>query len=234
MHMDVSSQIYNIIILSSLILVTPRTQITSTTDPLLTFKCTSSDVSAVITWSYSNHLRMYTNDNEHQVIQSLSDGETSTYDSRLIFRSHPYPSDTGERICIATAKFISSNSSKTNTSTKTGKNNIRFVFMDSTIMHYYIKGISHFGMYAIGEEVNVNCVDASNTAEQVEWLNSTGTVLIFSLSSTVTLNIDIITDEHHGLTYTCRIRASDHEIVHDINYNIIVLGTYNTLHYYNC
>lgn len=77
-------------------------------------------------------------------------------------------------------------------------------------------------MYAIGEEVNINCVDTSNTAEQVEWLNSTGTVLIFSLSSTVTLNIDTITDKHHNLTYTCRIRAS--ETVHDINYDIIVLG----------
>lgn len=91
------------------------------------------------------------------------------------------------------------------------------------IMNYeLIEGVSHFGMYAIGEEVNINCVDTSNSAEQVEWLNSTGTVLIFSLSSTVTLNIDAITDEHHGLTYTCRIRSS--ETVHDINYNIIVLG----------
>lgn len=88
---------------------------------------------------------------------------------------------------------------------------------------YIIKiGVSHFGMYAIGEEVNINCVDTSKTADQVEWLNSTGTVLIFSLSSTVTLNIDMITDEHHGLFYTCRIRSS--AIVHSINYNIIVLG----------
>ena len=77
-------------------------------------------------------------------------------------------------------------------------------------------------MYAVGEEVNINCVDTSKTADQVEWLNSTGTVLIFSLSSTVTLNIDMITDEHHGLIYTCRIRSLG--IVHDINYNIIVLG----------
>ena len=79
--------------------------------------------------------------------------------------------------------------------------------------------------------MNINCVDTSNTAEQVEWLNSTGTVLIFSLSSTVTLNIDTITDEHHGLTYTCRIRSMTSETIHDINYNIIVLGMYSSLHY---
>lgn len=101
--------------------VTPKTQVTSTTDPLLTLKCTSTDVPTIITWSYSNHLRMYTDDSEHHVIQSLSNGVTSTYDSRLIFRSHPYPSDTGERICVATAKFISANNSETNTSTRTGK-----------------------------------------------------------------------------------------------------------------
>ena len=86
-------------------------------------------------------------------------------------------------------------------------------------------------MYAIGEEVNINCVDTSNTAEQVEWLNSTGTVLISSLSSTVTLNIDTITDEHHGHTYTCRIRSS--ETVHDINYSIIVLGMVLYIHYFS-
>ena len=86
-------------------------------------------------------------------------------------------------------------------------------------------------MYAIGEEVNINCVDTSNTAEQVEWLNSTGTVLISSLSSTVTLNIDTITDEHHGRTYTCRIRSS--ETVHDINYSIIVLGMVLYIHYFS-
>ena len=83
-------------------------------------------------------------------------------------------------------------------------------------------GTSHFGMYAIGEEVNINCVDTSETSEQVEWLNSTGSVLIFSLSSTVTLNIDTITDEHHGLTYTCRIRSSEN--INDIRYSIFVLG----------
>lgn len=116
--------------------VTPRTRVTSTTDPLLTFKCTSSGVPTIITWSYSNNLRMYTDDSEHHVIQSLSNGVTSTYDSRLIFRSHPYPSDTGERICIATAKFISANSSETNTSTKTGKKKHQvYIYVFSSTVH---------------------------------------------------------------------------------------------------
>lgn len=117
-----------------LFLVIPRTQVTSTTDPLLTFKCTSSNVPTVITWSHSNHLRMYTGDSEHHVTQSLSNGETSTYDSWLIFRSHPYPDDTGERICIATAKFISANSSETNTSTRIGKTKCKLItFVDYTL-----------------------------------------------------------------------------------------------------
>ena len=116
--------------------VTPRIQVTSTTDPLLTFKCTSSGVPTIITWSYSNHLRMYTDDSEHHVIQSLSNGMTSTYDSRLIFRSHPYSSDTGERICIATAKFISANRSETNTSTRTGKKKHQvYMYVFSSIVH---------------------------------------------------------------------------------------------------
>ena len=93
---------------------------------------------------------------------------------------------------------------------------------NSLIVPLILSGVSHFGMYTAGEEVNINCVDSHETAEQVEWLNSTGTVLIFSLSSVVTLTIDTITDEHHGLDYTCRIRSSG--TTHDISYNIIVLG----------
>lgn len=205
--------------------MTPTTRVTSSTDPLLTFKCTSDGAPTAITWSYSNHLRIYTDDGEHRVVQSLSNGETSTYKSSLTFTSHPYPNDTGERVCIATAKFVSANSSETNTSTRIGKNKII-----TRIMHYLkmFVGASHFGMYAVGEEVNVNCVDTSKTADRVEWLNSTETVLIFSLSSTVTLNINMITDEHHGRIYTCRIRSSGVE--HDINYYIIALREYILFH----
>ena len=73
---------------------------------------------------------MYNNDNGHQVVQSLLNGETSTYESRLTFISHPYPNDTGERVCVATAKFISANSTESNTSTTVGKQKIELAYVE--------------------------------------------------------------------------------------------------------
>ena len=101
--------------------VTPTGAITSTTDPMFTLKCTTTGVPAFVTWTYSSASRMYTNDGGHQLSQSLLNGVTSTFESRLVFLSHPYPSDTGERVCIATATYISANSSETNSTTAVGK-----------------------------------------------------------------------------------------------------------------
>lgn len=101
--------------------VIPTGAITSTTDPIFTLKCTTTGVPAAVTWTYSSTSRMYTNDGGHQLSQSLLNGVASTFESRLAFLSHPYPSDTGERVCIATATYISANSSETNSSTAVGK-----------------------------------------------------------------------------------------------------------------
>ena len=100
---------------------TPTAEVTSTTDPMFTLKCTTTGAPAVVSWSYSNTLRMYTNDGEHQLSQSLLNGATSTFESRLAFTSHPFPSDTGGRMCIAAATYISANSSETDMSTAVGK-----------------------------------------------------------------------------------------------------------------
>ena len=54
----------------------------------------------------------------------MLNGVASTFESRLAFLSHPYPSDTGERVCIATATYISANSSETSLSTAVGKSMI--------------------------------------------------------------------------------------------------------------
>ena len=105
----------------NLIVVTPTAEVTSTTDPMFTLKCTTSGAPAIVSWSYSNTLRTYTNDGGHQLSQSLINGATSTFESRLAFTSHPFPSDTGERVCMATATYISANSSEMNTSTAVGK-----------------------------------------------------------------------------------------------------------------
>lgn len=101
--------------------VIPTGEIISTTDPLFTVKCTTTGAPAVVTWTHSGTSRMYTNDGRHQLSQLLLNGVASTFESRLVFLSHPYPSDTGERVCIATATYISANSSETNSSTAVGK-----------------------------------------------------------------------------------------------------------------
>ena len=46
------------------IAVTPTGEITSTTDPMFTLKCTTG-APAVVTWTYSGTSRMYTNDGGH-------------------------------------------------------------------------------------------------------------------------------------------------------------------------
>lgn len=88
---------------------------------MFTLKCTTTGAPAVVTWSYSGTSRMYMNDGGHRLSQSLLNGVTSTFESRLEFLLHPYPSDVGERVCISTATYISANSSETNLSTAVGK-----------------------------------------------------------------------------------------------------------------
>ena len=77
-------------------------------------------------------------------------------------------------------------------------------------------------MYSAGEAVTISCVDSSGTADLVQWIDPEGTVLTSSLSTTVTLTLNSITDQHHGLDYVCRIRSSG--VTRDLNYTIIVLG----------
>ena len=91
------------------------------TDPMFTLKCTTTGAPAVASWSYSNRQRMYTSDGAHQLSRSLLNGASANFESSLVFSSHPYQSDTGERLCIATATYVSANSSETNTSTAVGK-----------------------------------------------------------------------------------------------------------------
>ena len=83
-------------------------------------------------------------------------------------------------------------------------------------------GESHFGMYSVGEAVSIDCVDTTGSANLVQWLDSTGTVLTFG-SASVTLTISLIADTHHGLEYTCRIHSSS-AVTQDSSYTIIVLS----------
>lgn len=101
----------------------PSCEVSSMTDSSFTLKGDTSGVPAVVSWSYSNSLRMYTNDGGHRLSQTLLNGVTSTFESSLVFTSHPYPSDTGERVCTATATFVSANSSEANRSTAVGNVN---------------------------------------------------------------------------------------------------------------
>lgn len=78
-------------------------------------------------------------------------------------------------------------------------------------------------MYSAGEAVNLNCVDTTGSANLVQWLNSTGVVLT-SGSTAATLSINVVTDRHHGLRYTCRIHSSGSS--RDLNYTIIVLSKF--------
>lgn len=77
-------------------------------------------------------------------------------------------------------------------------------------------------MYSSGEAVSINCIDSSGTANLVQWINSTGTVLTSSSSTAVTLTIASVTDQHHGNDYVCRIHSPG--VARDLNYTIIVLG----------
>ena len=78
-------------------------------------------------------------------------------------------------------------------------------------------------MYSVGEAVNINCADTTGSANLVQWLNSTGTVLS-SGSTYATLPIALITDRLHGAEYTCRTYLS--RVTRDSNYTIFVLGMF--------
>ena len=71
-------------------------------------------------------------------------------------------------------------------------------------------------------KLTLSCVDTSGTANLVQWINSTGTVLTFSSSNAVTLTFASVSDQHHGVDYICRIHSPG--VTHDLNYTIIVLG----------
>ena len=82
-------------------------------------------------------------------------------------------------------------------------------------------GESQFGLYSVGESVSLHCTDTFGSANLVQWLDSHGTVLTSS-STSVTLNINLITDRHHGAEYTCRIHSFGS--TRDLNYTSIVLS----------
>lgn len=85
---------------------------------------------------------------------------------------------------------------------------------------YMCVGERHFGMYSVGESVNIKCADPD--AFLVSWINSTGEVISYGLKS-ATLTINSITDGHHGHEYTCRIKPSS-ETTRDFNYTIIIIS----------
>ena len=84
-------------------------------------------------------------------------------------------------------------------------------------------GESQFGLYSVGESLRLYCTDIFGSANLVQWLDSTGTVLASS-SSAVTLNINLITDRHNGLEYTCRIQSFGSS--RDLNYTSIVISEF--------
>lgn len=102
------------------IVANPTVIVTSSATPLLVLECTAIGGPAVITWGRSSSSRVYVNDENHRIDQSLLNRATSTFKSRLTFIRHPYLVDSGERVCTATSTYVSTNSSETNTSVAIG------------------------------------------------------------------------------------------------------------------
>lgn len=92
---------------------------------------------------------------------------------------------------------------------------------------YIFIGESRFGMYSIGEAVTISCTDTTGLASSVQWVNATGTVLSSSSTSSATLTINTITDQHHENEYICRIHLSGSS--RDLNYTTIVLSKFLSL-----
>ena len=90
------------------------------TNPLPVLTCTSAGAPGEISWNYAGSSRTYVTDSDHQIEQSLLNGMSSMFKSRLSFLRHPYSRDTGERVCTVTSTYVSANSTETNTSTVTG------------------------------------------------------------------------------------------------------------------
>ena len=80
--------------------------------------------------------------------------------------------------------------------------------------------MGQFGLYSVGEAVDLNCADTAGSSNVVQWLNSAGAVLA-SGSTSATLSYSVLTDGHHGTELTCRILAG---VVRDSDYTIIVLS----------
>lgn len=116
----IHSHVVQCVFHSTLYVVAPTVEVTSTASPMLVLKCTSTGAPGVINWAYLGSSRTYITDGEHQIVHTLLNGVTATFESRLTFLRHPYSIDTGERICIVTSTYVSTNSSETNTSTTVG------------------------------------------------------------------------------------------------------------------
>ena len=97
---------------------TPLATVSSQSHTQFAFICTTTGAPATVVWEYASANLFYTDSNETQIVHSLLDGTSATYESILTFATPP-TTDIGVHVCIATSTYISSDSS--NTSTTTGK-----------------------------------------------------------------------------------------------------------------
>ena len=95
----------------------PSVTVSSSTYPLFTLNCTTTGTPANIEWLSISAGLVYENDDTHFIEQVLRNGVTATYDSILAFASSPVH---GVHRCTTSTKYVSSNSSETNSTIASG------------------------------------------------------------------------------------------------------------------
>ena len=86
--------------------------------PLLTINCVTSGTPALVTWNNQDEDLIYQNDEGHQIIHSLLEGTTATYNSAIAFTFIPV-NETGMHTCEAETTYISPDTGGTSTATGT-------------------------------------------------------------------------------------------------------------------
>ena len=94
--------------------------VSSTSDPQFTLICTTTGTPATVQWFYEDGSRMFENDANHQIVNSVINRTASTYNSYLRFATLS-SADMGQHVCVSTTTYVSTNNSVTNTTIRTGR-----------------------------------------------------------------------------------------------------------------
>ena len=179
--------------------------VSSRSHPKLALICTTSEAPAVVRWGQSKNsvVNFYQDSDEIQIVHSLKNGVTATYESTLTFSTTPQ-SHRSLLLCEATSTYISSdgfdlNIINTLTGTMFGYEYIMEVMFFTLVVYTSFPLVrAYAGLFSVGyTSFSINCFGGNS------WIDEDGTVLVSTSTDTVSLIFDVATDDLHDRVYTC-------------------------------